>query len=838
MNYRLWTFRFRSLTCASALVLMSSSWTLTALGQQTSSFARAERVPDPGRAVASSDDSSGLVVNPANLTFMPGGELRWNWVRTGEGSSSSARGHSFALAGALPFGVATGLRMDFMRPPADAPVPYQSPFTWLTWGLSVGAKSASLGAAISHIYSTDPRVDGLTSVSIGATLRPTSMVSIAAVAHDANSPRSFYGAHTDRSYSAGAAIRPTGSSAFELGIEGRYYTDTDQWVPRATLGLQVPYVGRVRGDLAWFQPLGHDRTEYMATASLDIMLPHVTLTGGGIFGSAIGGKGGAGFVSGIAVTGWRERGVPAVARAVRIRIQETPGARSHVRLLRRLWTMSTDPEVAAVLLHLKTEPASSLAHASELADAVDLLRARGKKVICHIEAEGGRSLYVCAHADRTVINPAGGIRFSGLKSQYTYLAGLLTKLGVRAEFVRIGAYKSAPEQFTEQAGTPPALQEHEQNLREAEAEMVADIARGRHLNPSALRASIAQGPFTAPEALRAHLVDGYAYDDELRTVASETLGRPVALEDPSEGYADRTFGVRPAIAVVYLEGDMIDGESRRIPLVDMRMAGSYTIAKALRTAREDSSIRAVVLRIESPGGSSMAADVIWREAELTAREKPLIVSMGAMAASGGYYAAAAGKLIYATPYTLTGSIGIFYGKADVAQLLTKIGVNVQTLRTAPRADAESIFRPFTDEERAALGGKVKQFYDVFVDRVARGRHMSPAEVDGVARGRVWMGRQAVAHRLVDRLGGIRQALDEARRMTGLPDDARIEELPPPDTSLLGLVASAAGVREAEDETIAQSVVPGQVSTILRTLAPFVIYSPDQPMALTEVADTP
>jgi protease IV len=203
MNHRLWTLRFSGLACWTAWMAVSAAWAQTAHAQKPSPFPRAERVPDPGRAVASSDDSTALVVNPANLTFMPGGELRWNWVRTGEGSSSSARGHSFALAGALPFGLATGIRMDFMRPPADAPVPYDSPFTWLTWGLSLGAKPASLGVSISHIYSTDPRVDGLTSVSVGTTLRPSRLLSIAGVVHDANAPRSFYGAHTDRSYGIG-----------------------------------------------------------------------------------------------------------------------------------------------------------------------------------------------------------------------------------------------------------------------------------------------------------------------------------------------------------------------------------------------------------------------------------------------------------------------------------------------------------------------------------------------------------------------------------------------------------------------------------------------------------
>lgn len=799
--------------------------------------ARAQRVPEPGRAAASSDDSSALVVNPANLTFMPGGEFRWNWVRTGHESTQSARGHSFAFAGAFPFGLGSGIRLDFMRPPTRAAEPYSSPYTWLTWGLSFGGKASSLGLSLAHVYSDDRRVGGPTSMSFGWTGRPSRFVSLAAVAHDVNAPRNAVGAHIDRSYDFGAVLRLLGDPSIELGVEGRYYSDAEKWVPRGVLGFQVPYVGRVRGDLAVLPKINDQPRELVASAMLDLTLPHMVLSGGGVFGSALGGRGGNGFVTGVALQSWRDRGVPAPAHAVRIRIEGTPGNRSHVKLLRRLWAMSADPEVDAVVLHLKSEPASSLAHAHELADAVELLRARGKKVICHMESEGGRALYVCAHADRTVLNPAGGVRFSGMRSQYTYLGGLLDNLGVRAEFVRIGAYKSAPEQFTNRESSPAAHEVHEQNLREIDHEVVYDIARLRRIDPAALRASIAQGPFTAPEALRARLVDGYAYDDELRQVVYEVLGgRSVSLDDGWERFADRTFGDRSGIAVVYLEGEMIDGQSRKVPLLDMRLAGSYTVAKALRAAREDPSVRAVVFRIESPGGSSMAADVIWREALLTARAKPLIVSMGTVAASGGYYAAVPAKLIYATPFTTTGSIGIYYGKADIAQLLGKIGVNIQTIKTSPHADAESIYRPFTEEERRVLGDKVKQFYDVFIDRVARGRHMSPAEVDAVARGRVWMGRAAASHKLVDRIGGLRQAMAEARALAGLPDDAPVVELPEPDTTLFDVLARFAGVRASDPQLL--SMLPPQVLSLARPLAPFLIFDPDQPMALMDVTDLP
>jgi protease-4 len=243
--------------------------------------------------------------------------------------------------------------------------------------------------------------------------------------------------------------------------------------------------------------------------------------------------------------------------------------------------------------------------------------------------------------------------------------------------------------------------------------------------------------------------------------------------------------------------------------------------------REDRRIGAIVLRIETGGGSAMAADVIWRQVQLTAKVKPIIVSMGSAAASGGYYIAAPATRIYANPLSITGSIGIFYGKADVAELLKKIGVSVEVFKTAPKADAESIFRPFTPEEHAELDRKVAQFYDMFLSRVAEGRKLTKSAVDAVGQGRVWTGEQALQRKLVDEIGGLRQALDEARRLAGLPGDAPIVELPI-DSSFLGKLIGAAGAH-AEEPTL----LPAQLLDMARALAPFAVQGADKPWAKIE-----
>ncbi|HEX6765761.1 MAG TPA: S49 family peptidase, partial [Polyangiaceae bacterium] len=227
--------------------------------------------------------------------------------------------------------------------------------------------------------------------------------------------------------------------------------------------------------------------------------------------------------------------------------------------------------------------------------------------------------------------------------------------------------------------------------------------------------------------------------------------------------------------------------------------------------------------------SAMAADVIWRQVQLTARVKPVVVSMGSAAASGGYYIASPATRIFANPLTITGSIGIFYGKADVSELLRKIGVSVEVYKTAPRADAESIFRPFTDEERRELEKKVAQFYDMFLTRVADGRKLTKQAVDAVGQGRVWTGEQAAERKLVDEIGGLRQALAYARQLAGLPEKTPIIELPPPETTLLGRLLGIEGVKAKDGLPL-----PPQLFELARAVAPFAIYPDDRPLALMEV----
>jgi protease-4 len=794
-------------------------------------------VTTPAKAIASTDDASSILINPANLAFGPGLEARFTAIHTGDDSPIPNRGYSVDLG--APFWIlATGLRLDWLTPPSAAPSPFADSgvahrYSWVRWGNAVRLGDvAAFGTTLAWSNATTARLDGLFSATSALTVRANPFLSLAVVARDWNSPENDTGQEIEPSVDLGLAFRPVmGRRLLELALEGSYRSDVERWVPSASVAVNLPYIGRLRGGVQMIDPAD---AGVVATAALDVNLGNLQVTGGTVLGNSIG-LDNTGFVVGAAVRDFLdEPRLPSPAKVVRIRFEATPDVRGHIRLLRLLWKMADDDDVDGVLFELRTAPAGSLAHTEELVDAVKLLRNKGKKVLCHLEDGNARQLFLCSAANRIAVNPAGGLRFAGLATRHLYFGGMLDKLGVKADFVRIGVHKLAPEQFTGESSAVGKL-DHRELLDNYEKIYLGQVGRGRGLDFATTKRNVAKGPFLASEARDARLVDVLAYEDEINRFVQESFGRPVRVVPLDVPTVQPEYWRTPSkIAVVYLHGDMVDGRSQKIPIIGIRLAGSYTVAKALKQAREDSSVKAVVFRIETGGGSSLAADVILREAQLTAKVKPLIVSMGAKAASGGYYAAVAGKQIFSNRATITGSIGIFYGKVDVTGLLGKLGIRAELNRTAPRADAESFFRPFTDAERIELGRKVKQFYDLFIGRVAEGRHMTPAEVHALAQGKVWTGEQAKAHGLVDQLGGIRQALAYARKLASLPSDAPILELPVEEPTLFETVLKFAGVPGVKVEA-GESFIPPQMKEMARVLVPLVMYESYKPMARIESA---
>ena len=808
--------------------------------------ARAESPKDaplvlaPGHGVAGADDADSVVRNPANLGFLPAFDLRYTARFCPSGSSATSCGHGFGFATPLFLGLAGGLRFDYLSSGFGVPANYGGELGWLSWGLAAApSKALALGVSARHAYAESPALDGRTGVGASVSWRPLPFAGFSVVGQDLNASggtSASIPAWFERSVTFAAAMRPFGTSAVDLGVEAKRYGTTNGWFVRGTGSFAIPYVGRLRleaedraGDLA--------EARWALFAGLDVGLGPSAILGGV---SAMPNDGGRfATVVGASLAGVRDEGLPMPERAVRVRLDATPSNRGHVALLRKLWRLSESDDVAAVALDLHAEPAATLAHAEELADAVRLLVARGKKVVCAIESGGTRALHACADASRITMMRAGSLRWSGFRAQYIYLAEALDKLGVHWEYERIGAHKTAPEQFGRTTGSPEAHADYEALLQGQEGAFVAAVARGRRLAPAEVRALGATGPFTAEEAKRAKLVDALAYDDDLELVVSEALGRRVPLtRQESEPEAPRRFGSSRRVAVLWIDGDILDGKSATVPIVGMRSAGSDTIAEAARALEDDASVASVVVRIESPGGSTVASERMWHAIARLAKKKPVVASLGSMAASGGYYAAVACPTIVATPATVTGSIGVYFGKPEVSALLTRLGVGVDTYRTTPRADAETFLRPFTGEERAVLRDKIAQTYDLFLDRVAAGRKLEKAQVDAVAQGRVWTGQDAHAHKLVDKLGGFREAVDLAYQLGRVARSPPLVELPRGDGGLLGQVLGTFGHAPRVEGSYGLSIpFTEELRRAARAAAPLWLHDASRGLLRADVSDS-
>lgn len=795
---------------------------------------RAERLPEFGKSIVSLDDSTALSKNPANLGYLVGPELRWHGLYLDDAQTVPWEGHSFSFATWVPFvRLATGLQLDLVAPPNGSPLPR---YQWLTWGLAFrGDRNTTFGASLQSAFSDDPFIDTLTSFSLGYTSRPFNGVGFGFVAHDINAPNGRPTATLGRSYDIGLSVRPLGTRDIDLGLEGKYLEEEDVWVPRATLGLDA-VVARVSGEFSMTDPFDAEERAWLAAGGISVywnrMDRSAEFGGGVVTGDQTGPSGSLGGYSTVSFRDFREPvGVEPQRYGVRIRIEGTPNVRTHVGFLRQLWSLADEPKVDAVVFEVRQSPAGSLAALEELRDAVFELRRHGKRTLCHMEDGDGGSLFFCAATNRVLINPAGGVRFAGMRSRHLYLSRLLAKLGVRAEVVRAGEHKSAPEQFTSSGSSDVSRADKIDLLQQFERGYSEGISLGRGMSVSALRDSIGKGPFTAQEAQQHKLVDGFAFDDEIDKAVHDLTGRKTRIVfDGRRRLAPETFGNDRFIALVYVDGDMVDGRNQSVPFLGLEVTGSYTIAETLKAVREDPRVGAVVIRVDTPGGSSMASDVIWRQVQLTAKAKPTVVSMGSVAASGGYYLAAPSTRIFANPLTVTGSIGVFAGKADLSELLDRIGVDVEVYKTHERADADSFFRPLTSDERTALQQKVDHFYQLFLTRVAEGRKLPKEKVHEVAQGRVWTGEQALAHGLVDELGGLRQAIAWAEQKAGMPADSPIVELPRVEQSLLARLLGIPTLRQS----LLEGPMPDGMSQAVRALAPFIIHPDDTPLARMEL----
>jgi protease-4 len=443
-----------------------------------------------------------------------------------------------------------------------------------------------------------------------------------------------------------------------------------------------------------------------------------------------------------------------------------------------------------------------LAKVQELRAAIGDFRRSGKLAVAWAESfgdfvRGNVPYYLAAGFDRIYLQPSGTLGLTGVAVEQVFLHGALEKLGIDFESAKRYEYKSAPDQFTESGFTGPA-REAAARLAESVTEQLAGaIAAGRGLSVEQVTSLLRRGPFLAPQALEEGLVDGLLYRDEVYDLVRREAGpdatllylqryqRTQSLSDLPRRLGSSVQGIAPGqherfVATVYAHGAIRHGRSGRGGPGGAGM-GSDTVAAALRAVGADDGARAVVLRVDSPGGSYTASDVIWREVvKLRAAGKPVVVSMGDVAASGGYFISAPADVIVVQPGTITGSIGVFMGKPVLRELFGRAGVTTDAITDAAGAATATMFsssRPFSDAEWARINEWLDAVYADFTEKVASGRRLPADRVHELARGRVWTGADAIANGLADEAGGLREATAIARKRAGLPADAPVRVYP-------------------------------------------------------------
>ncbi len=724
-------------------------------------------------------------VNPAGLGFGSRFDLGVTYTSSGQGGP----GEGFSLFGSVgaldPYH--TGFGVQLLDPAGDQ----DSLPAKVSW-----SHALRLGDVLSvgftwHTFVADenPSLDGLDTWDLGLQVRPSRWLAAGLTITDLTTPL-VDGVALGRGYEGTLAFRP-GTDRATVSVTGRLEGDADL-DPAVGARLNV----RLFGGLALVGrydalpgPDGRAHRVMLGLADLGRF-------GLGLFGyapdaSRSGDRAGVSvsarlrsqteplpplikrrLVAEITVGGGTElQGGGLFSRAAKTPFLDT---------LLTLRALERDEEVAAVIVAFGADDLG-WAQAAELRTAIASLRARGKQVWAWLPTGRTKAYSVAAAADRVFTAPAGGVMLTGLDGELIFLGDLLQKLGVRAQFVGIGDYKTAPEQFTRSGPSPANEQMTTSLLDDLYQTVVGHIAQGRHLKPEQVRTLIDQGPYTAREAEAAGLVDGVMHYDEFEQVARDALGGPAQFRDAAAVVAarDPRWGRVPAIGVLYAVGTITDGDSVSNPLTGAASTGADSFIRAARALRLDSNVRAVVLRIDSPGGSVTAADAMWRELSQLAKAKPLIVSMGDVAASGGYYIAAPARAILASPESITGSIGIFTGKFDLTGLYDMIGVDKLVLLRGKRAGLMADTKPWDADQIALIRRSMGVLYDLFLDRVVEGRPgLDRTRLEPLARGRVWTGQQARACGLIDRRAGLLTAIDLAAVEAGLGEgDYRLLRLP-------------------------------------------------------------
>jgi protease IV len=519
-----------------------------------------------------------------------------------------------------------------------------------------------------------------------------------------------------------------------------------------------------------------------------------------------------------------------------LRGAKTPTVRTVIDSLRKA---KVDTRIRAVLLKPTGFDSPFWGKVQEIREAVVDFRKSGKPVYAYLEYGGDREYYLATAADKVFLMPSSPLNLVGVATYELFLRGTLDKIGATPDLHHVGNYKTAVNTFT-QKGFTPAHREMDESLnRDLYEQIVRGIADGRKKNEGEIRSLIDDGPFMPEDALRAGLVDDVAYEDQVdeKLRAGDRVSRMDGDDYARVSATSLGLNKGPRIAVIHAAGAITGGKSGYDPLSGS-VAGSETLIEYIRRARRDSSLRAIILRIDSPGGSATASDAIWRELMIARQEKadrPLIASMSDLGASGGYYIAMPAQVIVAQPSTLTGSIGIFGGKIVTGGVYEKLGARIESTSIGKRAEINSPVRPYNPDERKKLQEQLQSFYDQFVEKAADSRHTTPEKIDALAQGRVWTGRQAKQNRLIDELGGLDYAVALAKQRAKIPAESEVQLVVfPPRKSFYEILSdefSGSAESQAVSAWLNANLSKREIDILRAVRSPLGLFRRGEPLAL-------
>ena len=464
-------------------------------------------------------------------------------------------------------------------------------------------------------------------------------------------------------------------------------------------------------------------------------------------------------------------------------------------ILNAIEAAKTDEKIKGISI-LNNQSQLGLAQSKAVRDKLEEFKKSGKFVYAYANYYTQGEYYLNSVADQLYLNPMGEVDFKGLSSEIIYMKDLQEKSGVKMEVIRHGKYKSAVEPFLAQEMSPENREQMTVLLNSVWNTIVADISKSRKLSVAQLNAiANTLGARTPELALANKLVDKVAYEDEYHDMIRAKLKVDkkekydiVSITDYAKKASSTVedYSKNDIIAVIYAQGEIAGGEG------DVNVIGEGSIKRSLQEAREDKDVKAIVLRVNSPGGSALTSELIWREIEITKKVKPVVVSMGNYAASGGYYIAANADRIFAEPNTITGSIGVFGMLPNMNQLGKNIGINAEQVKTHENASGYSVFEPIDENFKGFVLESIEKTYATFLKRVADGRKMTTAQVDAIAQGRVWTGVDAHKLGLVDEIGGLDAAIKYAAKL-GKTSSYRTENYPEYEKSFEDMLANFTGM---------------------------------------------